>query len=148
MLESSAWVRASVLHGRLGRRRCKSAVSGTRHGGTKGQGETSAARGIEQLPSSSSSLGPLPGEGFAGIDPLTKRRRYLRETAPTEVEALIAATKLDRQVDEGRHPKSNITVRQAIEQWLDAINLEPGSPWARTRACRRGREERSEPLAR
>lgn len=39
-------------------------------------------------------------------------------------EAEKALTRLQREVDEDKQPKSNITVRQAIEQWLDVAELE------------------------
>jgi integrase len=51
---------------------------------------------------------------YAGIDPLTRKRRYLVETVASESAANIALTKLQCQVDEDRHPKTAITVRQAI----------------------------------
>jgi hypothetical protein len=61
---------------------------------------------------------------YAGTDVLTGKMRQLRETAPTYAEANKILTKLQRQVDEDRHPKSDITVRQAIEQWLGVVDLE------------------------
>ncbi len=61
---------------------------------------------------------------YAGIDPLTHKPRYLVETAPSEGAAKIALTKLQRQVDEDRHPKTAITVRQALTQWLDVAERE------------------------
>lgn len=48
----------------------------------------------------------------------------MRETAKTYEEAEKVLRKLQRQVDEVQHPKSNITVRQAIEQWLEVVKLE------------------------
>ena len=42
----------------------------------------------------------------------------------THPEAKRLLTRLQNQVDEDRHPKSNITVRQAIAQWLDVAELE------------------------
>jgi hypothetical protein len=36
-------------------------------------------------------------------------------------EAEKALTRLQRQVDEDIHPKSDITVRQAVEQWMDVV---------------------------
>jgi integrase len=78
------------------------------------------ARGhIEELPS-----GSCRAVVYAGIDPLTHRRRYVRETAPTYDEAEVALTRLQAQVDEDRHPKSDITVRQAVAQWLEVAKLE------------------------
>jgi Bacterial regulatory proteins, gntR family len=61
---------------------------------------------------------------YAGTDVLTGKMRQLRETAPTHAEAKKILTKLQRQVDEDQHPKSDITVRQAIEQWLAVVELE------------------------
>jgi integrase len=43
----------------------------------------------------------------------------LRETAKEYAAAATALTRLQSQVDENRHPKSDITVDQAIAQWLD-----------------------------
>ena len=61
---------------------------------------------------------------WAGYDPLTGKQRYLRETAKTHAAAATALTRLQSQVDENRHPKSNITVGQAIAQWLDVAKHE------------------------
>ncbi|MGH3754878.1 MAG: tyrosine-type recombinase/integrase [Pseudonocardiaceae bacterium] len=61
---------------------------------------------------------------YAGTDPLTGKERYLRETAATYAGAEKALTRLQGQVDEDRHPKSAITMRQAITQWLDVVELE------------------------
>src|SRR5919202_1822258 len=78
------------------------------------------ARGhIEQLPS-----GRFRAMVYAGTDPLTGRRRDLKETADDYDAARVALTKLQRQVDEDRHPKTAITVRQAVAQWLEVAELE------------------------
>ncbi|CAA9394943.1 MAG: hypothetical protein AVDCRST_MAG66-1274 [uncultured Pseudonocardia sp.] len=74
---------------------------------------------IEQLPSGSYRV-----IVYAGTDPLTGKPRRLRETWPTYAEAEKGMTRLQRQVDEDQHPKSNITLRQAIEQWLDVADQE------------------------
>jgi integrase len=74
---------------------------------------------IETLPS-----GSFRAVVYAGTDPLTRRARYLRETVGTYDEAEKALTRLQGQVDEDKHPKSNITVRQAIESWLEVAALE------------------------
>ncbi|MGD9529843.1 hypothetical protein [Pseudonocardia sp.] len=66
---------------------------------------------IEQLPS-----GSHRAVVYAGTDPLTGRPRYVRETVKTYDGAKKAVTRLQAQVDEDKQPKSNITVRQAIEQ--------------------------------
>jgi len=61
---------------------------------------------------------------YTGMDPLTHKRRYIRETAKTYDAAEVAVSTLQRQVDEDRHPKTAITVRQAITQWLEVAKLE------------------------
>ncbi len=61
---------------------------------------------------------------YTGTDPLTGKERYLRETATTCDGAERALTRLQSQVDEGRHPKTAITVRQTLAQWLDVADLE------------------------
>jgi integrase len=74
---------------------------------------------IEQLPS-----GSYRARVYARQDPLTRRPHYVLETAKTHAEARKALTRLQRQVDEDQQPKSNITIRQAIEQWLGVVQLE------------------------
>jgi len=74
---------------------------------------------VETLPS-----GSFRAVVYAGTDPLTRRPRYVRETVGTYDEAEKALTRLQGQVDEDKHPKSNITVRQAIESWLEVAALE------------------------
>jgi hypothetical protein len=61
---------------------------------------------------------------FAGTDPLTGRPRYLREAATSYDAVEVALTKPQRQVDEDQHPKTKITVRQAVEQWLDVADIQ------------------------
>jgi len=61
---------------------------------------------------------------FAGVDPLTGSERRLREVCETWDQAEVALTKLQRQVDEDKHPKSAITVAAAIEQWMEVAELE------------------------
>src|SRR6266496_3293390 len=61
---------------------------------------------------------------YAGIDPLTHKPRYLKETAPTWGDAEEALTRLLRQVDEKRHPRSKVTVGQIIEKWLQVTRHE------------------------
>ena len=74
---------------------------------------------IRSLPS-----GSFQAIVYSGTDPLTGKERYLRETAATYGAAEQALTRLQGQVDEDRHPKTAITVRQAITQWLDVADLE------------------------
>jgi integrase len=61
---------------------------------------------------------------YVGTDPLTHKPKYLRETHKTSDAAEIALTRLQGQVDEDRHPKSDITVDRAIDQWLEVASLE------------------------
>ncbi len=55
----------------------------------------------------------------AGIDPVTGRRRVLKETVPSRKQAKVALTRLLNQVDEQRHPRSTVTLRQVIAMWLE-----------------------------
>jgi integrase len=73
---------------------------------------------VRELPS-----GSFQAIVYAGADPLTGKPRYLRETAKTYAAAEVALTKLKGQIDDERHPKTNITVGQAIDQWLDVAEL-------------------------
>jgi integrase len=61
---------------------------------------------------------------YAGVDPLTRKPRYLKETASTWDDAEEALTRLLRQVDERRHPRSKVTVGQIIEKWLQVTRHE------------------------
>jgi integrase len=60
---------------------------------------------------------------YAGVDRLTGREHRLRETCATLADAKLALTRLQREVDEEKHPKSGITVREAIQQWLEVAEL-------------------------
>jgi hypothetical protein len=51
---------------------------------------------------------------YAGTDPLTGQVRQLKETAKTYAEAEMHLTRLQRQVDEEAHPKTSLTVGQAV----------------------------------
>ncbi|WP_169786204.1 tyrosine-type recombinase/integrase [Streptomyces yerevanensis] len=61
---------------------------------------------------------------YAGLDPLTKKRIYLTETAHDLTAAEKARTRLLSRVDEQRHPKTKITVGRAIDQWMAVARLE------------------------
>jgi len=61
---------------------------------------------------------------YAGTDPLTRKPRYIRETLKTHGAAEIALTRLQGQVDQNRHPKTDITLGQAISRWLEVTKLE------------------------
>jgi integrase len=56
---------------------------------------------------------------YAGKDPLTGRNRYLRASSDTERGAEVELTRLLNQVDEQRHPRSKILVRQLVEKWFE-----------------------------
>lgn len=57
---------------------------------------------------------------YAGIDPLTGRRLYLRESTTDENEAPRTLTRLTARVDEQRHAKTNASFRVAMETWSHA----------------------------
>jgi integrase len=78
------------------------------------------ARGhIEELPS-----GSFRAVVCGGTDPLTRKPRYLRETTTTSNQAEVALTRLQRQVDEDAHPKTSLTVGEAVTQRLEVAKLE------------------------
>ncbi|MGH3366220.1 MAG: site-specific integrase, partial [Nocardioidaceae bacterium] len=82
------------------------------------------ARGeVEELPS-----GALRVKVYAGEDPLTGRRHYLRETiaaGPTAArEAEHARARLLNQVDEGRNPRTKATVDQLMDRYLELLNVD------------------------
>ena len=51
---------------------------------------------------------------YAGIDPLTKKPRYLKKTVPNEAQAQVELTRMQNQVDEQRHPRSSISIGGVI----------------------------------
>lgn len=66
---------------------------------------------------------------YAGIDPVTKRRHYLRETVPATTpkaaeEAERAIRRLQTQVDERRQPRTNASLSQLIERHLELAELD------------------------
>jgi integrase len=86
---------------------------------------------IEPLPS-----GSFRAVVYAGADPLTSKPRYLRETHKTYDAAQVALTRLQGQVDEDRHPRTDITVRQALAQWLEVADLADTTRERCSRPCR------------
>jgi hypothetical protein len=66
---------------------------------------------------------------YAGIDPVTKRQRYLRQTARTPKEAERALTRLLSQVDEQRTPNTSATVGYLLDRWLELLAHEEGLIW-------------------
>ena len=77
---------------------------------------------IETLPS-----GSLRVSVYAGTDPVTKDRMYLRETVPAgpnaEAEAKRILAGFVHEVYERRHPRTDATVRQLIERHLTDAKL-------------------------
>lgn len=61
---------------------------------------------------------------YAGVDPLTRKKRYLKRHASTLAQAKVELTKLQNQVDSQRHPRSNVTVGWVVSQWLEVAELE------------------------
>lgn len=82
-----------------------------------------ARGGIDELPS-----GSLRVSVYAGIDPVTKRRHYLREVVPPGptawADAEKAVRRLANQVDERQHPKTSATVNQLLDQHFELLTLE------------------------
>lgn len=78
---------------------------------------------IEEL-----SSGSLRVSVYAGIDPVTKRRHYLREIVPAGPKAAAEAEKVMRrlagQVDEHRQPRTNATVDQLLDRHFELVTLE------------------------
>lgn len=79
---------------------------------------------LEQLPS-----GALRVRVYAGIDPGTKRRRYLTEVVPAgpmaERRARAVRDRLVREVEERRSPRTSATVNQLLDRYLDQLDAAP-----------------------
>ncbi len=68
---------------------------------------------------------------YGGIEQLTGQKLWLRQTVAaretrreTEKEAEEVLTRLLNQVDERRSPKTEATVNQLLDRWLDVIDVE------------------------
>ncbi|HEV8529219.1 MAG TPA: site-specific integrase, partial [Actinomycetes bacterium] len=61
---------------------------------------------------------------YAGRDPVTQKDRYLREVVDTEKEAKAVLARLLNQIYEQKHPRSAITVSEAVKKWMDIAELE------------------------
>jgi integrase len=68
---------------------------------------------IEQLPS-----GSFRVHVYGGIDPITRRRIYFRQTAKTLPQAQIVLGKLLEQAQAGKQPESGATVAQLLDQYV------------------------------
>lgn len=90
--------------------------------------------GIEKLPS-----GALRVYLYAGVDPVTKRKHYLRETIPAgtpkaDREADKVLRRFQVQVDERRQPRTNATVRELVNRHLELAHIEETTA-RRYRSC-------------
>jgi integrase len=78
---------------------------------------------VETLPS-----GSLRVRVYAGIDPISKKRHYLTEVVPAGPKAAAQAekvrTRLLAEVDDRRNPRTNATVNQLLDRYLDMIKVE------------------------
>ncbi|QNG55119.1 site-specific integrase [Pseudonocardia petroleophila] len=87
-------------------------------------GQSRARGSIEPLPS-----GALRVSVYAGIDPVTGKRHYLKEIVKAgpkaQREAEAARNRLLSQVAEKRNPRTSATVDQLLERYLDQF---AGSP--------------------
>lgn len=61
---------------------------------------------------------------FAGIDPVTGRKLYLRGSSTDEAEARRILKKLVAQITEQRHSRTRASLRTTVEAWLDTHELE------------------------
>jgi len=81
---------------------------------------------IQELPS-----GSLRVTVYVGVDPLTKRRHFLREVIPAGPTAANDAEKALRrlvvQVDEQRSPRTAATVEQLLERHFELLEVESGT---------------------
>lgn len=79
---------------------------------------------IDELPS-----GALRVRVYAGIDPVTKRRHDLTEVIPPGPkawrEARAVRDRFVREVEERRNPRTNATINQLLDRYLDQFH---GSP--------------------
>lgn len=95
-------------------------ASGRYHRGmAKRTGGKSRARGTIERRGNS-----LRVKVYAGTDPLTGKRLYLRESTTDEREAERILNRLCAQVDEQRHARTRATVRTAFEDWLRVHDIE------------------------
>lgn len=78
---------------------------------------------IETLPS-----GSLRVRVYAGIDPISGKRHYLTQVVPAgknaAKEAERARTRLQSEVDDRRNPRTNATVTQLMDRYLDMLDVE------------------------
>ena len=61
---------------------------------------------------------------FAGIDPVTGRKLYLRGSSTDEAEARRILKRLVAQITEQRHSRTRASLRTTVEAWLETHELE------------------------
>ncbi|WP_255375775.1 site-specific integrase [Saccharomonospora sp. CUA-673] len=91
---------------------------------TSGKASAQRTRGrVETLPS-----GALRVTVYAGIDAMTGRRHYLRETVPAGPDAAKQAEnvriKLVNEVNQQRSPRTNATVNQLMDRYLELLDVD------------------------
>lgn len=91
---------------------------------TSGKASAQRTRGrVETLPS-----GALRVTVYAGIDAMTGRRHYLRETVPAGPNAAKQAEsvriKLVNEVNQQRSPRTNATVNQLMDRYLELLDVD------------------------
>ena len=66
---------------------------------------------------------------YGGVEPLTKKQIYLRETIPPGPKAQATAertlTRLQNQVAEKRHPRTSATLNQLLDRWVASVDVAP-----------------------
>jgi len=81
---------------------------------------------IEALPS-----GALRVAVYAGIDPITKRRHYLKELVPAgpraQARAEAVRARLVAQIAERRNPRTSATVDQLLDRYLQQFDGAPNT---------------------
>jgi len=102
-------------------------MAGTSKARSRSRGE------VEELPS-----GSLRVRVYVGIDPVSKKKHFLTETVPAGPKAAATAekvrTRLLGQVDERRAPRTNATVNQLLDRYLEMLDVEP-TTWDRYEGC-------------
>jgi integrase len=100
----------------------QAAYPGTMAKGSSGRKQPQRGE-IEKLPS-----GALRVKVYAGVDPLTGRRHYLRETIPAgpkaDDDAEKVRTRLLNQLDEQRNPRTSATVNQLLDRYLELLDVD------------------------
>lgn len=95
----------------------------TRYGAPVAEARKRPRGEVEKLPS-----GALRVKVYAGEDPLTGRRHFLRETVPpgpgAAREAERVRARLLNQADEGRNPRTAATVNQLMDRYLEVLEVD------------------------